>query len=77
MIKENDFLKNIKNNIYLKSEEEKILEKYGIDYKNCVDVKELIFKIETYLNDSYDELIDLENISSRLSEFNYYNFTNK
>jgi len=71
------FLRDIGNGIMLSSEEEKILTNYQIDYKNCCNTKELIFKIEDYLNDSYEELVDLENISSRLAEYNYYNDTNK
>lgn len=71
------FLKDIGNGIFLKDEEENILKKYHIDYQNCKDIKELIFKIEDYLNDSYEEINDLENLSSRLQEFNYYHNTNK
>lgn len=71
------FLRDVGNGIYLTKEEENILKNYEIDYMNCKDVKELIFKIEYYLNDSYEELNDLDNLSNRLSEYNYYNNTNK
>ena len=56
-----------------------ILERYKIDYKNVVDMSELIFKVEEYIeeNDSYEEIDDLENLSLELSEFNYYYNTNK
>lgn len=71
------FLHDVGNGIMLTSEEEDILKRYKIDYQTCKDIKELIFKIEDYLNDSYTELEDLDLISSRLSEYNYYQNTNK
>lgn len=71
------FLHDVGNGILLNSEEEYILNKYQINYKDCSNMKELIFKIEDYLNDSYEELDDLENLSLRLAEYNYYNDTNK
>ena len=54
-------------------------QKHKIDYKNVVDISELIYKIEVYIEDNYygDELSDLENLSLELSEFNYYYNTNK
>lgn len=66
------------NNIYLSNKQMHILDKYKIDYKNVVDMNELIYKIEVYIEDNYfDELFDLENLSQELSEFNYYYNTNK
>ena len=62
-------LKQRKNGIYLSDEQINILEKYNIN--------ELIFYIEDYLNNSYMELEDLESVSEALSNFNYYNNTNK
>ena len=72
-----DFLKDVGNGIYLTDKEINILKSYKIDYQNCKDIKELVFKIEDYLNDSDLDLIDLENLSDRLSEYQYYNNTNK
>lgn len=76
-IKEN-MLKKI-NNIYLSTRQINILQRYNIDYKNVIDLKELIFNVENYINDNYvyDELYDLEELSRELSEFNYYYNTNK
>lgn len=76
MILNNSFLKKIVNDIYLTAEEEEILKKYNIDYLNCKNVSDLIFKIEYYLNNN-NELNDLELLEERLSEYNYYNNTNK
>ena len=67
------------NNIYLSNKQINILEQYKIEYKNVVDINELIFKIEDYIenNYEYDEMDDLENLSLELAEFNYYYNTNK
>ena len=74
----NNTLKKV-NNIYLSNKQINVLDKYKIDYKNVVDINELIYKIEMYIEDNYygDELSDLENLSLELSEFNYYYNTNK
>ena len=70
-------LKQRKNGIYLSDEQINILEKYNINYLNYTNINELIFYIEDYLNNSYMELEDLESVSEALSNFNYYNNTNK
>ena len=74
----NNRLKKI-NNIYLSDRQMQILDKYNIKYKNVIDIRELIFKVEDYINDnySYEDLDDLEILSQELSEFNYYYNTNK
>ena len=71
------FLKDVGHGILLNQEEEKILKKYEISYLNCQNSKELLFKIEDYLNDSFEELEDLEKLSLRLSEYSYYQETRK
>lgn len=67
------------NNIYLSNRQIQILDRYSIDYKNAVDMSDLIFKVEDYINEnySYDDISDLEVLSQELSEFNYYHNTNK
>lgn len=69
------FLKNRSNGILLTDEDVEILDRYGIDYQNCSNVGELVFQIEEYLNELDSE--ELENLSLKLSEFQYYNETNK
>lgn len=71
-----NFLNDVGNGIMLSKPEEDILSMYNIDYKNCSSVQELIFRIEDYLNE-VEEVDELDLISSRLSEYNYYNNTNK
>ena len=69
-------LTKINNNLYLSKKEEDVLQKYQINYKNC-DMNSLIYLIENYLNDSFEEILDLEEISLNISERNYYQNTNK
>ncbi len=73
---EKSFLKKY-NNIYITDEQVNILRKYDIDINNYNNISELIYDIETYLNDSYNDLDDLEWVSESLSEYNYYNNVNK
>ena len=71
-----NFLKK-HNNIYISDEQINILRKYDINIDKYSNLNELVYDIEEYLNDSYDELEDLEWVSQTLSEYNYYNNTNK
>lgn len=73
---EKTFLKKY-NNIYISEEQKNILDKYNINVNNYSNINELIYDIEEYLNDSFDELDDLEWVSQTISEYNYYNNTNK
>ena len=74
-----DELKQIKKNIYLNNKEMQILKMYDIDFQNCVDMNDLLFKIDNVLNDLYDnsDIEDLEWVSTSISERNYYMNTNK
>lgn len=73
---EKKFLKK-HNNIYISEEQLEILKKYNINVDNYKNISELLYVIEECLNDSYTELDDLEWVSQTLSEYNYYNNTNK
>lgn len=64
------------NGIYLSDNEVQILKRYGIDYNKYGSLESLIFDIEQILNEETD-IEDLEEVSKRLSELNYYNNTNK
>lgn len=73
-----NLMKNCGNNIYLSDIQIAILKQYGFSYQNYSNIKSLIFDIEDYINENYDqELEDLENVLSNLSEFDYYHNTNK
>ena len=73
---ENTKLNKIKNNIYLSNEQIDILNRNGIEYKKFNSMSELIFEIEDLLNNGYDSE-ELEDLSVKLQEINYYNNTNK
>ena len=73
---DDDFLVKRPNGLLLSNNDVSILEKYDIDYNSCKSLSELIYLIEDYLEDS-DELVDLEELSIKLSEFNYYQNTDK
>ena len=63
------------NGLILTDYEISVLDKYNIDYKNCIDLKSLIYYIEEILNEeSFD---DLEEISLSVSERDYYENTRK
>lgn len=64
------------NGIYLSDNDIEVLNKYNINYNKYSSLNALIFDIEEILNEETD-LEDLEEISTRLSEYNYYNNTNK
>ena len=72
----NDFIKLRKNDIYLSDSDLKILEKYEINYLNYSNMKELLFDLEEILNNNYVDN-DLEELSIKLAEYNYYFRTNK
>lgn len=71
-----NMLKMRGNGIYLSDNEVQVLKKYNINYKKYPSLNSLIFEIEEILNEVVDA-DDLEQISSKLSELNYYNNTNK
>ena len=63
------------NGIYLSDNDVDILNRYNIDYRKYASLSNLIFDIEEILNEEVFD--DLEEISKKLLEFNYYNNTNK
>ena len=63
------------NGLLLSDYQVTVLNRNGIDYKKYNNVRELLFEIENYLDDDFDEELDL--VSSQLSEFIYYTDTKK
>jgi hypothetical protein len=62
-------------NFALTNKEIEVLDKYNINYNNCNSTSELIYKIETILNQ--EDFNDLEDIEEEISERDYYANTNK
>ena len=73
---EKSFLKKY-NNIYISEEQKEILDRYNIDVNTYSSISALIYDIEDCLNNSLEELDDLEWVSQTIAEYNYYNNTNK
>ena len=67
---------NIGNGIFLTRREIEVLERYKIPYKNCKNLKEIIFSIEKEIEDIDVVEEDLDNISSTIAERDYYQNTN-
>ena len=63
------------NGLLLSDYQVSVLNRNGIDYRNYGNVRELLFEIENYLDEDFDEKLDL--VSSQLSEFIYYTDTKK
>ena len=60
------------NGIYLSDNQIEVLNRYNINYKKYNSLSSLIFEIEEILNEEVD-VDDLEDVSAKLSELNYYN----
>ena len=74
----NNFHNKYGINIYLTDKEKEVLDRYGFDVNNYVDINSLIFDVSDYIDNSLDtEIDDLENVVDSLQEFNYYHNTNK
>lgn len=63
------------NGIVLSDNQIEVLNKNNIDYLKYNNLESLIYEIESILNSEYNE--ELDKISAELSEYNYYNNTNK
>ncbi len=73
---ENNKLIKINENLYLTNNQIDILKRYNINYEISNSLRDLMIKIEDILY--YEEDIpELEELLDKLSERNYYEFTNK
>lgn len=74
----NNIHKNCGNGIYLSLNQQEVLKSFGFLVANYPNLKSLIFDIESYLNETSEgDLEELENVVTTLSEFDYYQNTNK
>ena len=73
-----DFSKNqyqtLKSGIMLTNWEISVLEQYHVPYQKCLSLKEILYEIEEVLQDQ-DDCLELENVSSSISERDYYQNT--
>ncbi len=68
-------LKYHKNDILLNEYQITVLKNNGFDYQKYTNIKDLLFDIEEYLNDEYDDELDL--VGSQIAELIYYRDTKK
>lgn len=73
---DNNKLIKINNNLYLTNNQIDILKRYNIDYETSNSLRDLMIKIEDIL-DYEEDIPELEDLLDKLSERNYYEFTNK
>ncbi len=69
------FMKRRENGLMLSDNDINILKRNKIDYLKFKNLGELLFEIEEVLWENVDE--ELEELSIKLGEYNYYNYTNK
>lgn len=72
---DNVLLKRRDNGFLLSDYQVEVLKRNGFDYNNYASINELLFDIEDYLNNEFDQELDL--ISSELAELIYYKDTKK
>ena len=72
---DNVLFKRRDNKMLLNDYQINVLNRNGINYLKYSNYKNLLFDIEELLNDNYDE--ELDSVSKFISEYVYYNETNK
>ena len=72
---EKRFLKVRKHGLLLSDEQVEVLDRYGINYSNCLNNTELLYKIDSVLDEVDD--YELERVAEEIAERNYYANTNK
>lgn len=72
---DNVILKRRDGKLLLSDWQVSVLNRCSINYNNFLNMKDLLFVIEDYLDNLYDEELDI--VGSQISEFIYYNNINK
>ena len=72
---DNLLLKHYNNGILLSDYQVGILKNNGFDYTKYGSMQELLFDIEEYLNDEYNDELDI--VSNQIAELIYYKDTKK
>ncbi|MCI7702085.1 MAG: hypothetical protein MSS28_03200 [Tenericutes bacterium] len=71
-------LVNLNNGLSLTNNEIMILDRYGIDYKQCSSLKEVLSLIEeVFTYGEVDDFEELDGVSQTIAERDYYQNTNK
>ncbi len=72
---DNVIFKHRSNGLIVSDYQLSVLERCGINFFNYSSFDELLFDIEEYLYDNYDEELDI--ISDQIAELKYYKDTKK
>ena len=67
-------LQNI-NGFLLTEKECQVLDQFGVNYRGCNSLKEVLYEIEDVLEEQYDDA--LEDVSISISDRDYYQNSNK
>ena len=72
-----DFSNTLQNiNGFLLTEKEcQVLDQFGVNYRGCNSLKEVLYEIEDVLEEQYDDA--LEDVSISISDRDYYQNSNK
>lgn len=71
-------LVNLNNGLSLTNNEIMILDRYGIDYKQCSSLKEVLSLIEeVFTYGEVDDFEELDGVSQTIAERDHYQNTNK
>lgn len=66
------------NGLMLTNGEISILKRFGIDYAKCLSLKEILYEIESVLQeDDASDLDELDLVAASIAERDYYQNTNK
>lgn len=68
-------IKHRNNDILLSDYQVSVLKNNGFDYMKYTNMQELLFEIEEYLNDEFNDELDL--VSNQIAELIYYRDTKK
>ena len=73
----NNKYQQTKKGLMLTNKEIEVLKKYGINYNNCISLKEIVYYIEEIINNMDIVDTELELIEESIVERDYYQNTNK
>lgn len=65
------------NGLMLTNGEISVLKRFNIDYMKCSTLKEILYNIQTILNEDEDDFDELDVVASSIAERDYYQNTNK
>ena len=63
------------NGFLLTQKECQVLDQFGVNYRSCNSLKEVLYEIEDVLEEQYDDT--LEDVSISISDRDYYQNSNK